>query len=228
MGSSEVEQVKVPASARNTFEGLKSIIELLDSYRIYRFLDPARVDRAIGAGKVDRRTASEWSKLKPELVEMTKSLQTIPNLSTMISVYSVVRTAGPMFLPFIILMFFLGEYDPSIAAIISTALVIALFAFIFFAKILQYSIAKRIEKHVKTHGDKFAATRRRLAQATQSVMRILTSLLEKSDHDGLEHSKYRLRLYNADYDGIKIIGKPSLLRKHYSVALEPRSSAAKG
>ena len=82
---------------------------------------------------------------------------------------------------------------------------------------INRKIAIEIEHHLDTLNKKSGPFRQNYQQIkamTQDLLYLLTDTIRKTNENP---EKYTISLYNVDYKGIKIIKKPTRLRKYFIV-----------
>ncbi len=84
--------------------------------------------------------------------------------------------------------------------------------------IIDLKIALKIEEHFKRNPEKFRLHGLLLKKIVQNLVNNLSSCIESSKKE------CKIALYNVDYEGIKVIKKPTRLRKYYIVVLNSRRS----
>jgi t-SNARE complex subunit (syntaxin) len=200
--------------AKKTSDNLISIIGYYDGLRSDIVVDPKKVlkkTKAIGEGKkylkqFSKETQKVIGRIRRShrvkiMVRANRILQFISIVYFMIVVVAAVlfqREALPQTFHWLL----------SFPSLISLFIIVDISLLIL--SLTRYEIKKHTRGSVK--GEKIV--KQRLKEATQYYIDKLKENIEKYE---LEPEDYEIKLHRTDYEGIKIVKKPGILRGHYLV-----------
>ena len=200
---------------------LKSVISLLDGYRIHRFADTKRVEKDIFDQKLGARFAKDWKEISRILEKMARFPLSLPRIRKLIKreiIVDLLRKYFTVAALILIFIFFSARFSLGGFEILYVyVLMFSVFALTTLLTLKQYYIRKialAIKEHFEENPEKFSAIRLRLKKTTQKLIYGLCDLIRKSNRNPEDHS---FTLDNIDYKGITVIKTPGRLRKYYIV-----------
>jgi len=199
---------------------LGSLILLIDGYLAYFFDDPEPFNHYIKRGALGSELQKDWKEVYKILYKMAYTLKTIPTLRTYVVMQGALRSFSlPLTLTGTILaissIFFKESYTLMVAVAIFLAVLgmIALVGSWYMGK----KFADTITDYFTSHDKKFELKRIFLRNVVQKLLFSFAYYLKK---DGTDLKRYKFKLFNAFYKGIKVVKKPKFFRKKYIVQFD--------
>ena len=201
---------------------LTNLITLLDCYRIDRYVELDSMEKAIEDGKLGKFDV-RWKEIRRILYKiggLSKLSAIIDKLLKIRGRVKILSMIGTYFFVFglgvFVLTFFnlCPEWLKHTYAYVAMPAIIIILGTRLADEYISRKIALEIEELSKSHPKKFRFLRARLRDIAQDLINRLGKHIKNRREDA---DKYRIDLYNADYEGIKILKKPGTLRKHYTV-----------
>lgn len=198
---------------------LKNLIILINGYSVNYFGDPAPFEKPIRAGKLGREISAEWKNIQRSLMRIAITVKAIPGIRSLLIVQSMMRSMsiavsiGAIFLPLI------GTSSTFLEnpLLLTFMLILIALGMLVASKFAGRELAKRIEAYFHEHKQKYRFVRQYLKQTAQKLLYTLSHYLKTTDGKPSDHA---MKLYVADYDGIKVLKKPKWFRKRYVVVVE--------
>jgi hypothetical protein len=205
----------------------KKILLLLDGYRAFDFEDFEWADRGVKEGKMGKRFEQEWREIREILLKLAREAGSKREflklallqqalffggyiVSTICTLLSVIGAISFMFIP---------EWKEIFMKILTYAFVPLIISLIL-TLIGPPLIAKKITRGLEKHFEK----KRRLVknvdiQLQNIAQKIIYSIAYgiKSGRIKIKSKDYELGVFHVDYDGIRILKRPSLFRRYYIV-----------
>lgn len=206
-------------------KALTNLITLLDCYRINRYVQLDSTEKAVKSGKLEKFDV-KWREIRRILYKIAS----LPKLSASINKFvkiregvKIIETAGSYLFVLGLGVFVLSYFkvcpkwlEPAYVYVGLPAL-IALLGTRLTTEFLNRKIALEIEDFSNNHPKKSRFLRARLRNIAQDLINKLGKHIKDRREDA---DKYKIDLYNTDYEGIKILKSPGTLRKHYTVICE--------
>jgi hypothetical protein len=201
---------------------LVALIFLLDGYRINRFENPAPVEKAIGRGDLGGEISRKWKEIRPSLDTMASLPASIPGVVRLTQVRIAFRFLASAYtavaLMLVVARFVLrlsyGEFGEWL--VISAAGVIPVAWLV--GELANYRIAKRVEEFFENNPRSLEEIRSELKKTVQSLLYTLFHQIRRAGQDS---KKFAFKMYNADYEGIEVVGMPTRWAKYYLVSIKP-------
>ncbi|MEM3596792.1 MAG: hypothetical protein QXJ53_01485 [Candidatus Bathyarchaeia archaeon] len=196
-------------------ELLKKMVTVVDSYRINLFLSVKHVDSEIEQVKLRSELKREWKRLREKMIKMANASLNIPQLKKIAKIREVLRFIvwSIVFLAFATFMFTMifGMGDFSIIWITAS---MALLVLMILEPIFNYAIAKNVERYYSENAQRFEETKKQLKHFAQQLIFALKEELQK-EKEPFENNP--IKIYNVDYQRIKVKKSPALWRRHYVI-----------
>jgi len=172
-------------------ETLKSIIFLLDGYRIHHYEEIGWVDRAVHRGDMGWRFRDDWGEIRGMLVDMATVPKSLLHVMKWADIQAALRLVGLIMSTIVILMvgitlFFFWGRQPGNVTLITTILsylsvpVIGILILSFAGPLL---IARKIDgeltKYREAHPEKFTRYVPRIREAVQTLIDSLVDAVKK-------------------------------------------------
>jgi len=198
---------------------LKNLIVLIDGYLINYFGDPAPFERPIKAGKLGSEISAEWKEIHRSLMKIATTVKVIPRIGSLLTIQSMLRSASLAVSIGAVLLSLTGAFPTYLENPLLFLFMLMLIASVMIvaSRFAGREVAKRIEAYFEEHKQKYGFVRQYLKQTAQKLLYTLSSYLKTSGEDPSEHT---IKLYEANYDGIKVLKKPKWFRKQYVVIVE--------
>ncbi|MEM3551903.1 MAG: hypothetical protein QXV01_12540 [Candidatus Bathyarchaeia archaeon] len=198
-------------------ELLKKMITVVDSYRINLFLSVKHVDNEIEQVKIKSEIKREWKRLREKMVKMANASLNIPQLKKIAKIREVLRFIvwSIVFLAFATFMFtmIIGVGDFSIIWIAAS---MALLILMTLEPLFNYAIAKNVEKYYSENAQRFEETKNQLRNFAQQLIFALKEEMQKVK-ESFENNP--IKIYNVDYQRIKVKKRPTFWRRHYVITI---------
>lgn len=200
---------------------LVALIFLLDGYRINRFENPAAVEKAVQRGDLGGEIARNWKEIRLSLDKMASLPASIPGVVRLTQVRIVFRFLASIYvcaaLILVVARFVLqlsyGQFGEwlviSVLGVAPTAWVIA--------ELANYRIAKKVEELFEENPRSLEEVRSDLKRTVQSL---LYALFHQIRRRGQDPKKFAFKIYNADYEGIEVVGMPTRWARYYLVSIK--------
>jgi hypothetical protein len=204
---------------------LMELIEILDSYRVHRYIDIRPVDTAIEKGKLKREIALEWEKVRPTLVKMASSTASIPGIIRLVKIRDFVNFVSLIFLTSafaLVAVRLLLRNVPNLSfgiweELIFPCALVLIFVALITRVIINRKIGLKIEAFYNEKSKEFKDDDLQLKKFVQNFINVLSAQVKRIRG---EPKNYVMRLYNVDYRKIKVAEEPSRFKKYYTVTLE--------
>jgi len=160
---------------------------------------------------------AEWKNIYRSLMKIALTVERIPGvrgyvgLQTFLRMASIILTFSALSIP--VLNVLRGAPTP---IWLPTALATCGAVMLVASWVMGRNVALEIDRYFRAHGEKYKFVRAYLAKVNQKLINSLRRHLRSSGEDP---AKYKLKLFNVDYRGIKILKEPSLFRKRYVVSV---------
>lgn len=197
------------------------MIFLLDGYRINRFENPGAIERAVRSGDLGADIAGKWKDIRLSLDEMASLPASIPGIvgltkvritfRFLASIYTVVALA--LVVARFVLRLTYGQFGEWF--VISTVAVVPIAWVI--GELANYRIAKKVEEFFKKNPKSLEEIRSNLKMTVQSL---LFTLFHQIRRAGQDPKKFAFKMYNADYQGIEVVGMPNRWANYYLVSIK--------
>jgi hypothetical protein len=198
-------------------ELLKKMITVVDSHRINLFLSVKHVDNEIEQVKLKDEIKKEWKRVREKMVKMANASLNIPLLKKIAKIREVLRFIvwSIVFIAFATFMFtmIVGIGDFSIIWITAS---IALLILMALEPIFNYVIAKSVEKYYLENAQRFEGTKHQLKIFAQQLIYALKEEMQKAKESSEDNP---IKIYNIDYQRIKVKKNPTLWRRHYVITI---------
>jgi len=196
---------------KRELDGLATIIEAIDGYRVGRNMDPRRFSQKLDElDQLVRRAIGRVGRQRLEkVVDFVVNLPARdPSAARWSSIFMVVRFLLRVTMVLFMLSLGLWVYGvpwaPHVTAA-ATALVYVVFV------VRWYSLVKLEEFYERAMRDQ-PGKEKVLKRSANSFIRLLAAKIEEY---GSKPSKHKLHLFKVDYDGIRVLKRPSLIRETY-------------
>lgn len=181
-------------------ETLKSLIFMLDGYRIHHYEEIAWVDRVVDRGDMGWRFRSEWDELRKILIDMAtvpKSLLHLlkwADIQAYLKFIGLVMSTAMIALVGVSLFFFWGKQPANLAltTTILSYLAVPLIAILIVSfagpPLIARKIYRELDKYREAHPEKFARYAPRLRETVQNLIDSLVDAVKKGKTKPVESS----------------------------------------
>jgi len=205
---------------------LREFIVILDSYRVHRYVEIDSMDEAVKEGKLRRKLVAEWKDVRPILIKMANSAASIPDIMKLIRIRDTLSLVSMIFITAsfaLIIARIVLRYSPvafgAWEELLYPSTIVLMFTALVSRVIINRKIGLKIESYHAENSEKFSTYQSRLKKLTQSLINVLSDSIKRF-HEKPED--YTMKLYNCDYERIRVVEKPSRFRKYYVVIPECR------
>ena len=204
---------------------LTGLITLLDCYRINRYVELDSMEKAVKGGKLGKFDV-KWREIRRilyKIASLPKRSASIEKLVKIRERVKLVEIIGSYLFVFGLGVFLLTYFDLCPEWLKGTYVYVALPALVVVLgtrlarEFIHRKIALEINDLSKRHPEKFGFLRARLKEIAQNLIYRLGRYIRDRGEDAEE---YKFDLYNTDYEGIRIVRSPGLVRKYYTVVCE--------
>jgi len=201
---------------------LTDLITLLDCYRVNRYVQLDSMEKAVRSGMLGKFDV-KWREIRRILYKIASLPKLSASINKLVKIREGVKVveiiASGLFtvgLGVFVLSYFgvCPKWLEPAYVYIGLPTLIILLGIRLTTEFINRKIALEIEKLSRSHSEKFRFLRARLREMAQDLINRLGKHIKDRHEDA---DKYRIDLYNTDYNGIKILKKPGTLRKHYTV-----------
>ena len=199
---------------------LRALIELIDGYRVNYFGDPRPFSERIRGNALGREVREEWKTIYRSLMKIAMTVERIPEVKKYVELQGILRSMS-------VILAFTAFSMPIINALgvakislwIPFSLAVCGAALLIASWVAGRGVAVAIDAYFRAHEEKYKFVRTYLVRVNQKLINSLRRQLRKKGEDP---EKHKLKLFNVDYRGIKILKGPSFLRKRYVVSVVVR------
>jgi len=195
---------------------IASLIALIDGYLANFFDDPDPYDRWIKQGALGREFAAEWRETYRTLYKIAKTIKKIPEIQKYVVAQGALRSLSVPLTLFAASLAIVSLLFTKPLGFLMLAFIMASVGAV--ALVLSWTAGKKvadsIDNYFKVHYEKYKFKRAYLRNVVQKLIFSLAYYLKKKD---MELERYRFKLFNAYYKGIRVLKKPKLFRKRYLV-----------
>ncbi len=195
---------------------LANLITFLDGYLAYYFEDPEPFRIKIRAGELGGDVSREWRSIEKPLLKMAYTVRRIPKVGLYLRLTSIMHILSFIFLiatVVVAILMSMGYMSTYIIYLFAISISISSMATIY-SMIYRRRMNLEIDKFFREHTEKYRFLRAKIKEFTQNLIYTYGYYLRKQ---GLDPHKKTLSLYNTDYNSIKVVKKPGLLSKKYTV-----------
>lgn len=198
---------------------LKNLITLIDGYRVNYLGDPKPFNKPIRAGKLGNEISAEWKKIQRSLMRIATTVKTIPKLGRLLAIQSMLRSMSiaVSFSALLLPLTGTSPIFPENPFLLIFVLILIAAVMLVLSRLAGRKVDRKIEAYFNEHKHKYKFVRQYLRQTTQRLIYTLSHHIKASRKDPLDHT---MKLYGADYGGIRVLKKPGWFRKRYIVAVE--------
>ncbi|MHA1410097.1 MAG: hypothetical protein ACTSQY_07305 [Candidatus Odinarchaeia archaeon] len=214
-----------------------TIIFLIDGYRINRAVDFRKIDESIKKGTLGRPFAERWKNIRKVLWRIGTFPKNIPNVQKMttVRVYSQIIGVALLLVASILMIVQALLSLPEYLIFIGVGIYVLATALIGLAILMRRKVAIKIAEYYYEDHERWKKEQAYLKGVTQQLIDALARQIKRLKVTGREKKlakldeaktpkeyqkileKYKIKLYNIDYTGIKVLSKPNFIRKHYVV-----------
>ena len=200
----------------------RSLITVLDAYRINRTYSTEFVDKKINEGELPRSFIQQWGAIRGVLHKLAALGPKVPNVEKWLNQRQYVSFASMAMLtiavPLLVFTWVLQlEWLQPFALPLSVIAIALLLISWLTSAWYNRKVAWAIHDYIEAHPELVESERRALKKWTQALIHHLARLLRKGNEDP---NKYLVKFFNIDYQGIDVLKEPSGLRKHYVVRIK--------
>ncbi len=209
----------------------KKILMLLDGYRRLNIEDFAWADKEVKEGKMGVKFSKDWKKIREVMLKFAREAGSQRRLLNLAALQQILIQAGLVIsaittlLVTLSMVAFLFHYEwaklvPEILSYAFIPLAIGIVIMLAGPPLISRKISLELEKFFARKKDLVLKADPTLKDAAQKIINSISEAIKTGDLKVKKKKDRELGLFNIDYDGIKIIKKPSLFRKYYVVLLE--------
>jgi hypothetical protein len=210
---------------RIDLQTLRDFIVALDGYRVHSYTDIESMDKAVSEGKLGNKIAEDWEENRKILIKMASSTAAIPGVLRFLKVRDAISLVSMILMSTVFVLLILQVLlRQSIAGVYIDFIYISAFLFLIISIVSRFLINRevslKIEKYHAENPEKLRAQIQRLKEITQDLLNTLCRNIKLS---GKKPDDYVMKLYNIDYQGIRVLQGPGRWRKYYVVVPKTRS-----
>ncbi len=197
---------------RRDLEDVAALIEAIDGYRIGRNVDPKRIramlDERWDLVKGALGGSGGRKKLERVLEFMVNLPARDPSATRWSKVFLVVRLTLRVTIMLFVVALGLSVWGHPMAQ----ATLIAATVLLYFVLVARWYSLVKLEEFYTSKAREQPSKDRTLKAAVESLVRLLAGELER---EGTPPKRYRLHLFKDDYEGVRILKGPGILRETY-------------
>jgi len=209
----------------------KKILMLIDGYRKLNIEDFEWADREVKDGKMGKRFSQDWKQIRELMLKFAREggsqrhLLDLAALQQILLQVGLIASAITTLLTTLSMMAFVFhlEWAKIIPEILSYALIPLIIVIT-----VMFAGPPLIARKISSELEKFYQKRKEFVNRADAVLKdaaqkIIYSIIQEIKNGNLEVKKkkeYEFGIFNMDYKGIKVVKKPSFLRKYYIVIPE--------
>jgi len=194
-------------------EDLATLISAIDGFRVGRCAELKSVEKIVRRVRLTD-TGQKWKSTKRDLEAIMNLPASSPKVMFMMNLALLLRFLGLLSYTTVVIMAITVAVSPSLNIETSTFANIFDYVLIFGIGILvvRYFVREQIKKFFNESADRFRGKSAHLRDLNQELMNRLRAGINKNRGKPRD---YKLILFNADYNGIKVLKKPSVWREHF-------------
>ncbi|MGB9730006.1 MAG: hypothetical protein ACP5GU_09500 [Thermoprotei archaeon] len=185
------------------------VIEAFDGYRVGRNANPKRVDAKIRQWhEIEGSLPRKWLSLQRDIDTLINLTLRDPDAKKFANIYVLIKFGLRIVYLLLLSSFLILLRWPDSGML----LIYASLGMLYFLLILRwYTLDKMFMYYEKVISNQ----RGKVEQLKLAVNSLIKNLIEHLKREKISPKKYRLHLFNTDYDGIKVLKKPGWLRDYY-------------
>jgi hypothetical protein len=206
----------------------KKILMLIDGYRRLNIEDFAWADEEVKEGKMGAKFSRDWKEIREVMLKFAREAGSQRHLLNLAALQQILIQAGLVISAITTLLATLSmvafvfhfEWAKLVPEILSYAfipLIIGIAVMLAGPPIISRKISSELEKFFARKRDFVIKADLALKDTAQRIINSISQAIENGDLKVKKRKECELGLFNVDYNGIKIIKKPSLFRKYYVV-----------
>jgi len=195
-------------------EDLATLISAIDGFRVGRCAELKSVERIVRRVHLTD-TGRKWKSVRRDLEAIMNLPTSSAKVMFMMNIALLLRFLGVLSYTIVFILAVMMGLSPSLNIEPSTFVNIFNYALIFGISVLvvRYFVKEQIKKFFDQSADKFKGKSAHLRELNQELMNRLREGIKKSNGKPRD---YKLTLFNADYNGIKVLKKPGVWREHFT------------
>jgi len=193
-------------------EDLATLISAIDGFRVGRCAELKSVEKIVRRVHLTD-TGRKWKSLRRDLEAIMNLPTSSSKVMFMMNLALLLRFLGLLSYTIVFILTVMMGLSPSLKMETSTFIDIFTYAMIFGIGVLvvRYFVKEQIKKFFDQSADKFKGKSMHLRELNQELLNRLIEGIKKSNGKSRD---YKLSLFNADYNGIKVLKKPGVWREH--------------
>jgi hypothetical protein len=185
------------------------VIEALDGYRSGRHIDPKRVSEKVNRWReIEGSLPRKWLSLQRDIDALINLTLRDPDIKKFANVYVLIKFGLRIVYVLLLSSFFMLIRWPDIGMLV----IYGSLGMLYFLLIVRWYVLDKMFTYYERVISSQPGKVEQLKLAVNSLIKTLTEYLEKEQ---VSSKKYRLHLFNTDYNGIRILKKPGWLRDYY-------------
>jgi len=195
-------------------EDLATLISAIDGFRVGRCAELKSVERIVRKVRLTD-TGRKWKSIRRDLEAIMDLPTSSAKVMFMMNLALLLRFLGVLSYAIVFILAVMWGLSPSLKIEASTFVTIFNYALIFGISVLvvRYFVKEQIKKFFNESADKFKGKSAHIRELNQELMNRLREGIKKSNGKPRD---YKLILFNADYNGIKVLKKPGVWREHFT------------
>jgi len=195
-------------------EDLATLISAIDGFRVGRCAELKSVERIVRRVHLTD-TGRKWKSIRRDLQDIMNLPTSSPKVMRMMNLALLLRFLGLLSYTIVIILAIMMGLSFSLKIEASTFVNIFNYTLIFGISVLvvRYFVKEQVKKFFDQSADKFKGKSAHLRELNQELINRLREGIKKSNGKSRD---YKLTLFNADYNGIKILKKPGVWREHFT------------
>jgi len=195
-------------------EDLATLISAIDGFRVGRCAELKSVEKIVKRVRLTD-TGRKWKSIRRDLEAIMDLPTSSRKIMFMMNLALLLRFLGLLSYTIVFILAVMMGLSPSLNIEASTFTDIFTYAMIFGITVLvfRYFVKEQIKKFFDQSADKFKGKSAHLRELNQEFLNRLREGIEKINGKSRD---YKLTLFNADYNGIKVLKKPGVWREHFT------------
>jgi len=194
-------------------EDLATLISAIDGFRVGRCAELKSVEKIVKKVRLTD-TSQKWKSIRRDLEAIMNLPTSSSKVMFMMNLALLLRFLGLLSYMTVVIMAITMALSPTLNIETSMFLNIFDYVLIFGIGILvvRYFVREQIKSFFNKSADRFRGKSAHLRELNQELMNRLRAGINK--YKGKPRD-YKLVLFNADYNGIKVLKKPGVWREHF-------------
>lgn len=197
-------------------EDLATLISAIDGFRVGRCAELRSVEKIVKKVRLTD-TGRKWKSIRRDLEAIMDLPTSSSKVMFMMNLALLLRFLGVLSYTMVFILAIMMGLGLSPSFNVNASIFVTIFDYVLIfgigVLVVRYFVKEQIKKFFDQSADKFKGKSAHLRELNQELLNRLSEGIKKSNGKSRD---YKLTLFNADYNGIKILKKPGVWREHFT------------